>query len=54
MAGYLNDDEPKFLDMRKTRMFVGEEEVLTSYPDDALCQADRRMPGGACRCDLYP
>jgi EthD domain len=40
MAGYLNDDEPKFMDMSKTRMFVGEEEVLTSYPDEALCQAD--------------
>jgi len=40
MVGYLNDDEPKFIDMRKTRTFVGEEEVLTSYPDETLCQAD--------------
>jgi hypothetical protein len=40
MAGYLNDDEPTFLDMKKTRMFIGKEEVLTSYPDAGLCQAD--------------
>jgi hypothetical protein len=40
MVGYLNDDELKFLDMKKTRLFIGEEEVLTSYPDEALCKAD--------------
>jgi EthD domain len=40
MVGYLNDDEPTFLDMKKTRMFIGEEEVLTSYPDASLCKAD--------------
>jgi len=40
MAGYLNDDELKFLDMKRTRMFVGEEEVLTSHPGEDLCKAD--------------
>jgi len=40
MVGYLNDDEPTFLDMKRTRMFIGEEEVLTSYPDELLCRAD--------------
>jgi hypothetical protein len=40
MVGYLNDDELKFLDMKKTRLFIGEEEVLTSYPDETLCKAD--------------
>ncbi|CAN5420482.1 hypothetical protein BH09PSE5_BH09PSE5_23390 [soil metagenome] len=41
MTSYLNEDETTFLDLRKTRMFIGEEEVLTSYPDEAVCAADR-------------
>jgi EthD domain-containing protein len=40
MAGYLNEDELKFLDMKRTRMFVAEEEVLTSHPGEDLCKAD--------------
>jgi hypothetical protein len=40
MVGYLNDDELKFLDMKKTRLFIGEEEVLTSHPDETLCKVD--------------
>lgn len=40
MASYLNEDEPRFLDVRSTRVFVGEEEVLASSPDQALISAD--------------
>jgi uncharacterized protein (TIGR02118 family) len=40
MVSYLNEDETRFLDLKKTRMFIGEEEVLTSYPNEAVCSAD--------------
>lgn len=40
MESYLNVDEPRFLDLKKTRMFIGEEEVLTSFPHASTCAAD--------------
>ena len=40
MASYLNDDEPRFVDLRNTRLFIGEEDVVTSQPDAALYEAD--------------
>lgn len=41
MATFLNDDEPNFCDLRKTRLFIGEEEVLNSMPNSALTKASR-------------
>ena len=32
MVAYLNEDEPRFLDLPETKVFVGEEEVLVSCP----------------------
>ncbi len=32
MAAYLNEDEWRFVDMKKTKLFIGVEEVLTSHP----------------------
>jgi uncharacterized protein (TIGR02118 family) len=40
MEEYLNDDEPRFLDLKKTRMFIGEEEVLTSFPHASTLERD--------------
>ncbi len=40
MSAYLNGDEPNFCDLRKTRLFIGEEEVLSSAPDDLLVERD--------------
>lgn len=40
MSSYLNDDEFRFVDMKQTRLFIGEEEVLTSQPGAAVRQAD--------------
>jgi hypothetical protein len=40
MTSYLNDDEGRFVDLKKTRLFIGEEEVLTSQPGEALHRAD--------------
>lgn len=41
MRTYLNDDEPNFVDLKATRLFIGEEEVLSSKPDAALVETDR-------------
>lgn len=41
MEDYLNEDETRFLDMKKTRMFIGEEEVLTSFPHASTLERDR-------------
>lgn len=41
MRSYLNDDEARFIDLKATRLFIGEEEVLTSKPDPSLVDADR-------------
>lgn len=40
MTSYLNDDEVRFVDLKKTRLFIGEEEVLNSQPDASLNEAD--------------
>lgn len=32
MTAYLNEDEWRFVDMKKTKLFIGQEEVLTSHP----------------------
>lgn len=36
MVSYLSEDERRFIDMKRTKVFIGEEEVLTSRPDAAL------------------
>jgi uncharacterized protein (TIGR02118 family) len=41
MSSYLNEDEANFVDLKATRLFIGEEEVLTSQPDKSLIEADR-------------
>jgi hypothetical protein len=40
MTSYLNEDEANFVDLKATRLFIGEEEVLTSQPEKSLINAD--------------
>ena len=38
MTGFLNDDEWRFVDMKQSKHFIGEEEVLVSGVDDTISQ----------------
>ncbi|MDD3937586.1 EthD domain-containing protein [Rhodoferax sp.] len=52
MSSYLNADEPNFCDLRKTRLFICEEEVLSSTPDSRLIESD--YANGKWRLDNRP
>jgi uncharacterized protein (TIGR02118 family) len=38
MVEYLNADEWRFVDMKRSKHFIGEEELLVSDPDEAVIQ----------------
>lgn len=40
MSSYLNADEPNFCDLRKTRLFICEEEVVSLMPHASLVEQD--------------
>lgn len=40
MSSYLNADEPNFCDLRKTRLFICEEEVVSPMPHTSLVEHD--------------